>query len=223
MNDIDQTIQNVLVCIIPVLFAVTLHEVAHGFTAKYFGDPTAFSEGRLSLNPIRHIDPFGSILLPLLLFWSIGIPFGYAKPVPVDFSRLRNPRKQSGFVAAAGPAANFLMGLAWMLVYVLLQLGGVTERFFLEMASAGFTINAAMMVFNLIPVPPLDGGRIVTSLLPIAWARKYARIELYGVYVFVALVALMYFHVLDGGLRWAIGIVIKLFFSLVSPLTTLLS
>jgi Zn-dependent protease len=223
MNDIDQTIQNVLVCIIPVLFAVTLHEVAHGYTAKYFGDPTAFSEGRLSLNPIKHIDPFGSILLPLLLFWSIGIPFGYAKPVPVDFGRLRNPRKQSGFVALAGPAANFFMGLAWMLVYVLLQSAGVTERFFLEMASAGFTINAAMMVFNLIPVPPLDGGRIVTSLLPITWARKYARIELYGVYVFVALVALMYFHVLDGGLRWSIGVVIKLFFSLVSPLTTLLS
>jgi Zn-dependent protease len=223
MNDIDQTIQNVLVCIIPVLFAVTLHEVAHGYTAKYFGDPTAFSEGRLSLNPIKHIDPFGSIILPLLLFWSIGIPFGYAKPVPVDFSRLRNPRKQSGFVALAGPAANFFMGLGWMLMYVLLQLGGVTERFFLEMASAGFTINAAMMVFNLIPVPPLDGGRIVTSLLPPALARSYARIELYGLYVFVALVALMYFHVLDGGLRWAIGIVIKLFFALVSPLTTLLS
>ncbi|HEV7813706.1 MAG TPA: site-2 protease family protein [Janthinobacterium sp.] len=223
MNDIDHLIQTILICIIPVLFAVTLHEVAHGFTAKYFGDPTAFSAGRLSLNPIRHIDPFGSVLLPLLLFWSIGIPFGYAKPVPVDFSRLRNPRKQSGLVALAGPGANFFMGLGWMIADVLMRGLGVTEPFFLGMADAGISINAAMMVFNLIPIPPLDGGRIVTSILPIAVARKYARIELYGMYVFIALVALMYFHVLDGMLKWAIGVVINLFYTLVSPLTFLLS
>jgi Zn-dependent protease len=221
--NIDHIIQTIAVYVIPVLFAVTLHEAAHGYVARYFGDPTASNEGRLSLNPAKHIDPFGSILLPLLLFFTIHIPFGYAKPVPVDFSRLRNPRKQMAWVAAAGPAANFAMGLMWMVFFVVLNAAQINEPFFLQMAGAGVSVNAAMMVFNLIPLPPLDGGRIVTGILPLALARKYARIELYGMYVFAGIVALMYFHVLDGVLTGGIELVITIFSRIVSPLISLLS
>ncbi len=223
MSDINEVIQTIAVYLIPVLFAISLHEASHGYAARYFGDPTASNEGRLSLNPMRHIDPFGTVLLPLLLYFTIQVPFGYAKPVPVDFSRLRNPKKQMAWVAFAGPAANFAMGLGWMIFLVLLYSVHVEESFFLKMAAAGVSVNAAMFVFNLIPVPPLDGGRIVTGLLPMDLARKYARIEMYGIYVFGALVLLMYSGVLSGVLRGAIGFVIGIFQTLVYPLATLLS
>lgn len=222
MNDINQVIQTIAVYLIPVLFAISLHEAAHGYVARYFGDPTASNEGRLSLNPAKHIDPFGTVLLPLLLYMTIHIPFGYAKPVPVDYSRLRNPKKQMAWVAAAGPAANFAMGLGWMVLLMLLASVDADE-FFLKMASAGVSVNAAMCVFNLIPIPPLDGGRVMTGLLPLELARKFARIELYGVYVFGLLVALMYFRVLDGVLIGAIQVVIGIFKLLVLPLTFLLN
>jgi Zn-dependent protease len=223
MSDFNQVIQTIAVYLIPVLFAISLHEAAHGYAARYFGDPTASNQGRLSINPIRHIDPFGTVLLPLLLYLTIQVPFGYAKPVPVDFGRLRNPKKQMAWVAAAGPAANFVMGLAWMIALVLLHVGDVGEPFFLKMAAAGITVNAAMCVFNLIPVPPLDGGRIVTGLLPMRLARPYASIERYGLYVFGALVLLMYTGVLNGALRGGIEFVIGIFGMLVYPLTLLLS
>src|SRR5471030_1404136 len=159
MNDYDPAtiIWTITVYLIPVLFAISLHEAAHGYVAKYFGDPTASDAGRLSLNPAKHIDPFGTILLPLLLFFAIHIPFGYAKPVPVDFNRLRNPKKQMAWVAAAGPAANFVMGLGWMVALVLLDAAQVSEPYFAEVAKAGVGVNAAMCAFNLIPIPPLDG------------------------------------------------------------------
>lgn len=223
MSDFNQVIQTIAVYLIPVLFAISLHEAAHGYAARYFGDPTASNEGRLSINPIRHIDPFGTVLLPLLLYLTIQVPFGYARPVPVDFGRLRNPKKQMAWVAAAGPAANFVMGLGWMVALVLLHVAGVGEPFFLKMAAAGITVNAAMFVFNLIPVPPLDGGRIVTGLLPMRLARPYASIERYGLYVFGALVVLMYTGVLNGALRGGIEFVIGIFGMLVYPLTLLLS
>ncbi|MET3133807.1 Zn-dependent protease [Oxalobacteraceae bacterium GrIS 1.11] len=223
MNDFNQVIQTIAVYLIPVLFAISLHEAAHGYVARYFGDPTASNEGRLSLNPAKHIDPFGTILLPLLLYLTIQIPFGYAKPVPVDFSRLRNPKKQMAWVALAGPAANFAMGLGWMVLLVLLSAAHVSEPFFLKMAVAGVSVNAAMFVFNLIPVPPLDGGRVLTGLLPEPWAAQYARIELYGMYVFGLLVALMYFGVLDGVLLLAIHFVIRILETIVLPLTFLLN
>jgi Zn-dependent protease len=222
MNDINQVIQTIAVYLIPVLFAISLHEAAHGYVARYFGDPTASNEGRLSLNPAKHIDPFGTVLLPLLLYMTIHIPFGYAKPVPVDYSRLRNPKKQMAWVAAAGPAANFAMGLGWMVLLMLLASVDADE-FFLKMASAGVSVNAAMCVFNMIPIPPLDGGRVMTGLLPLELARKFARIEQYGVYVFGLLVALMYFRVLDGVLIGAIQVVIGIFKLLVLPLTFLLN
>ncbi|WP_317204473.1 site-2 protease family protein [Janthinobacterium sp.] len=223
MNDMSQTIQTIAVYLIPVLFAISLHEAAHGYVAKYFGDPTASNEGRLSLNPARHIDPFGTILLPLMLYWSIGIPFGYAKPVPVDFARLRNPKKQMAWVALAGPAANFAMGLGWMVLLVLLASFQLREPFFLRMAAAGVSVNAAMCVFNLIPIPPLDGGRIMTGILPMKLARVYGGIERYGVVVFLLLVFLMYQRVLDAPLMAAIQFVVGLFKVLVLPLTLLLN
>src|SRR5476649_768035 len=225
MNDYDPAtiIRTITVYLIPVLFAISLHEAAHGYVAKYFGDPTASDAGRLSLNPAKHIDPFGTILLPLLLFFAIHIPFGYAKPVPVDFNRLRNPKKQMAWVAAAGPAANFVMGLGWMVALVLLDAAQVSEPYFAEVAKAGIGVNAAMCAFNLIPIPPLDGGRIVTGLLPNKLAVKFAQIERYGIYVFGALVALMYMGLLNGLLMGAIGIVIQLFTLLVLPLSLLLN
>lgn len=191
MNNFDQVIQTITVFAIPVLFAISLHEAAHGYAARYFGDNTAEKLGRLTPNPIKHIDPFGTILLPLMLQFFGMPPFGYAKPVPVDFNRLRNPKKQMGFVAAAGPAANFAMGLGWVLLYVLLRGLGVTEPFLLEMCLAGLTVNAVMCAFNLIPIPPLDGGRIVTAMLPRDLAYKFASIERLGPFIFIGLILLL--------------------------------
>jgi Zn-dependent protease len=230
MNELDTIVRTVTVYAIPVLFAISLHEAAHGYVARYFGDPTASDAGRLSLNPGRHIDPFGTILLPLMLYLSpLHVPFGYAKPVPVDFDRLRNPHRQMPWVAAAGPAANFAMALGWMVLFVLLASKGANDgssnmgEFFFKMAKAGVGVNVAMFVFNLIPVPPLDGGRILTGLLPLPLARKFARIERYTLWVFAALIGLMYLGVLDGVFVRAIGFVTRLLATLVYPLTFLLS
>lgn len=225
MSDFNTIVQTVAVYLVPVLFAISLHEASHGYAARYFGDPTASDQGRLSLNPIRHIDPFGTVILPLLLYFTIQVPFGYAKPVPVDFSRLRNPKKQMAWVAFAGPGSNFVMGLAWMIAFVVLSVLPPTEigAFLRKMAGAGVSVNAAMFVFNMIPVPPLDGGRIVTGILPMSLARPYASIERYGMYVFGALVLLMYLGVLNGVLLAAIKFVIGIFVMLVSPLTAMLT
>ena len=225
MSDFNTIVQTVAVYLVPVLFAISLHEASHGYAARYFGDPTASNEGRLSLNPIRHIDPFGTVVLPLLLYLTIQVPFGYAKPVPVDFSRLRNPKKQMAWVALAGPGSNFVMGFAWMIAFVVLSVLPPTEigAFLRKMAGAGVSVNAAMFVFNMIPVPPLDGGRIMTGILPMSLARPYASIERYGIYVFGALVLLMYLGVLDGVLLAAIKFVIGIFVMLVSPLTAMLA
>lgn len=225
MSDFNTIVQTVAVYLVPVLFAISLHEASHGYAARYFGDPTASNEGRLSLNPIRHIDPFGTVILPLLLYLTIQVPFGYAKPVPVDFSRLRNPKKQMAWVAFAGPGSNFVMGFAWMIAFVVLSVLPPSEMcaFFRKMAGAGVSVNAAMFVFNMIPVPPLDGGRIMTGILPMSLARPYASIERYGMYVFGALVLLMYLGVLNGVLLAAIRFVIGIFVMLVSPLTAMLT
>jgi len=192
MNNTDQIIQAIAVYAIPVLFAISLHEAAHGYVARYFGDNTAEQMGRLTPNPIKHIDLFGTIILPVLLLLSpLHMAFGYAKPVPVDYNRLRNPKKQMGFVAAAGPAANFAMGLGWVFLFVLFRAIGVKEPFLIEMCQAGLTANAVMCAFNLIPIPPLDGGRIVTSLLPRDLAYKFASIERLGPFIFIGLIVLL--------------------------------
>lgn len=189
MNDLIQT---VAVYALPVLFAITLHEAAHAYAARYFGDSTAYMLGRMSLNPIKHIDPFGTILIPILLYFSTGgaFLFGYAKPVPINFGQLRKPKRDMAWVALAGPAANFVMALIWLLVLIGLAAFQVQEDFFALMARAGVLTNLVMFAFNLFPIPPLDGGRILTSLLPNKYAYKFAQIEPYGFFIVMALVLL---------------------------------
>lgn len=186
----DDTIRTILVYALPVLFAITVHEAAHAYAAKYFGDATAYLQGRVSLNPIKHIDPIGTIVLPLAMFVMTAGSFliGYAKPVPVYFGNLRNPKRDMAWVALAGPAANFIMALGWLLFGFVLAAAGVYEEFFVLMVEAGLKINLIIMAFNLFPVPPLDGGRIVISLLPNKLAYKYEQVERYGFFIVLGLV-----------------------------------
>ena len=189
MNDLIQT---VLIYALPVLFSITVHEAAHGYAARYFGDYTATMLGRVTLNPIKHIDPIGTILMPLLLYFSTSgaFLFGYAKPVPVNFSHLRRPKRDMIWVALAGPASNFVQAIAWALLLVVLVATIVEERFFMEMARAGVLVNLVMWAFNLFPLPPLDGGRILVGLLPTKAAITFSRIEPYGFFIVLALVLL---------------------------------
>lgn len=219
----QQIILTLCVFAIPFLFAVTLHEAAGGYAARRLGDPTPGEAGRLSLNPARHIDAFGTIVLPLLTFISLQIPVGYAKRMPYDFSRLRKPKEHMGLIALAGPMANFLMGLTWMALGAVMIAIGTQEKFFLEVARAGVTVNAAIFVLNMIPLPPMAGGRILIAVLPLPMARWVAQIERYGMYVALALLALLYLRVLDGLLIKAMDLVFKAYYILLAPLTILLS
>jgi Zn-dependent protease len=187
MSDLIQT---VLIYALPVLFAITLHEAAHGYAALRLGDKTASMLGRVTLNPMAHIDPVGTILMPLLLYFSTGgaFLFGYAKPVPVRFDRLRHPKKDMVWVALAGPASNLLQALLWGVMMYVLAGVGVQERFFLEMCRAGMLTNVVMFAFNLFPLPPLDGGRILVGLLPWRQAAMVSRIEPWGFFIVMALV-----------------------------------
>jgi Zn-dependent protease len=192
----DEIIQKIAVYALPLIFAITLHEAAHAYAAKYFGDTTAYAAGRMSLNPAKHIDPFGTIVLPLI-FFLIGSLFpsgglfvlGYAKPVPIDFGKLRKPKRDMAWVALAGPAANFLMALLAWIAYLLLHAGGVDEPYFVQVTKAAVEVNLLFFAFNLFPLPPLDGGRIMTSVLPNKYAYKFAQIEPYGFFIVVALLA----------------------------------
>ena len=201
-------IQKIAIYALPVIFAITVHEAAHGYAAKHFGDMTAFNAGRITLNPLKHIDMFGTIILPALTVMLGGILFGWAKPVPVDFRRLRNPKKDMLWVAAAGPASNFAMAIFWALVMKFSV--NVPEAFVLPMAlmaKAGVTINIVLMVLNLLPLPPLDGGRIAVSLLPMNLARPFAQIERYG---FIILIILLFSGVLGRILEPLINLVYAL-------------
>ncbi len=196
MEDILQTLA---IYAIPVIFAITLHEAAHGYVARYFGDPTAWQLGRITLNPVKHVDLVGTLLVPaLILFFSKGaFIFGWAKPVPVDFNRLRRPKQDMLWVAAAGPGANLFMALCWG---ALLKLAVVAPQTayslpLAEMARAGIMVNGVLMLLNLLPLPPLDGGRIAVSLLPPGLSWRFARIERYG---FVILIVLLFTGVLSG-------------------------
>jgi Zn-dependent protease len=188
--DIQNLVQTVLIYALPVLFAITVHEAAHGYAARHFGDNTAWMLGRVTLNPVKHIDPVGTILMPLLLYFATSgtFLFGYAKPVPVNFGHLRNPKRDMVWVALAGPASNFVQALLWAVLLVVLSGTGVQERFFLEMAQAGVLVNLVMWAFNLFPLPPLDGGRILVGLLPWKQAQVVARIEPWGFFIVMALV-----------------------------------
>ena len=183
-------IQKIAVYALPVIFAITVHEAAHGFAARYFGDMTADRAGRITLNPLKHIDPIGTILLPALTLLVGGILFGWAKPVPVDFSRLRHPKRDMLWVAAAGPASNFVMALFWALM---IKFAVTVPSIYSEplglMGQAGVMINVVLMVLNLLPLPPLDGGRIALSLLPNRMAYQYAQIERYGFIILIVLLA----------------------------------
>ena len=188
--DIQNLIQTVLIYALPVLFAITVHEAAHGYAARHFGDNTAYMLGRITLNPIKHIDPIGTILMPIMLYFATSgaFLFGYAKPVPVNFGHLRNPKRDMVWVALAGPASNFVQAIFWAVVMITLVGTGVEERFFLEMARAGVLVNLVMWAFNLFPVPPLDGGRILVGLLPWKQAQMVSRLEPYGFFIVMGLV-----------------------------------
>lgn len=183
-------IQTVLIYALPVLFAITLHEAAHGYAARRFGDNTAWMMGRITLNPMKHIDPVGTILMPLLLYFATAgaFLFGYAKPVPVRFDRLHHPKRDMVWVALAGPGANLIQALLWGALLYLLTFAGVQERFFIDMCRAGVLTNVVMFVFNLFPLPPLDGGRILVGLLPWRAASALSRVEPWGFFIVMALV-----------------------------------
>ncbi len=194
--DLTQLIQTVALYALPVLFAITVHEAAHGYAARHFGDNTAWSMGRVTLNPIKHIDPIGTILMPLLLYFATSgaFVFGYAKPVPVRFGQLRNPKRDMIWVALAGPGANLAQAGLWGALLYLLVGAGVTEPFFIEMCQAGTLVNLVMFAFNLFPLPPLDGGRILVGLLPYRAAVAVSRLEPWGFFIVMGLI---YFHIVD--------------------------
>ena len=188
--DIANLIQTVALYALPVLFAITIHEAAHGYAARHFGDNTAYLQGRMTLNPLKHIDPIGTILMPLMLYFATSgaFLFGYAKPVPVNFGALRNPKRDMVWVALAGPASNFAQAIFWALMLVGLAATGIEEPFFLKMAQAGVLVNLVMWAFNLFPLPPLDGGRILVGLLPWKQAQMVSRIEPWGFFIVMGLV-----------------------------------
>ena len=191
MNSI---IQLIAVCAIPLIFSITLHEAAHGYAAMRFGDRTAWFAGRVTLNPAKHIDPFGTIILPLIMLagsaatGAAGFIFGWAKPVRVNFGALRNPKRDMIWVALAGPASNLLQAILWGILLKVLLVLGVSEEFFLRMAAFGISINIFLMAFNLIPIPPLDGGRVAVGVLPWSVGRYLDRLEPYGMWIVLALV-----------------------------------
>lgn len=215
----ESLISSLAIWALPVLLAITLHEAAHGYVARHFGDPTAHLAGRITLNPFKHIDPIGTILVPAgilamsTLFGGSGILFGWAKPVPVDFGRLRNPKGDMLWVAAAGPFMNFVMAIGWALLFKLTL--ALPEHGYslpmLQMANAGVQINLVLMCLNLLPIPPLDGGRIAVSLLPGRLAWHFSRIEPFGFPILLVLL----FSGLLGTVLWPL---IALFQSLIATI-----
>ena len=183
-------IQTIAVYALPVIFAITLHEAAHGYAARLLGDNTAYVLGRVSFNPMRHIDPIGTIVIPIVLYFvtSGAFMFGYAKPVPVAFGNLRNPRWGSLWVAAAGPGSNFVQAIVWGVIAVMLAVFHVDEKFFTGMAAAGVSVNLVLGVLNLFPLPPLDGGRVLMALLPVRASIAFSKLEPYGFFIVMALV-----------------------------------
>ena len=199
----QELIQTITVYALLVLLGITLHEAAHGYVARLFGDPTAAQAGRISLNPVRHIDPVGTIVVPLVLLFSTkllggaGLLFGWAKPVPVDWGKLRKPKRDMLWVALAGPASNLFMAVLWAIsLRLLVESGSALDSFWVRMGIAGIQVNLVLMALNLLPLPPLDGGRIVFSLLPDRLAWQYGRLEPYGLVILIVL--------LVSGMLWTL-------------------
>ena len=208
-------VQKIAVWVVPVLLAITVHEVSHGWIARKLGDNTAFMLGRLTLNPLKHVDPVGTILIPgMLLLMQAGFIFGYAKPVPINWKNLRHPKRDMALVAVAGPVSNLLMAIGWALLIRLGLLLGETGMALVLMGVAGITINIILMVLNLLPLPPLDGGRVMTGLLPGPWAYKFSRIEPYGFFILIALLV-------TGVLGMVLWPVISVVMSMVVPVSGL--
>ena len=206
-------VQQIAAWVLPVLLAITVHETAHGWVARRFGDKTAEMLGRLTLNPIKHVDPVGTILVPaLMLLLPVGFVFGWAKPVPVDWRNFKHPKQDMAWVAVAGPLSNLLMALVWALA-ARFALGLPADTWLalplLFMGVAGIFINTILMVLNLLPLPPLDGGRVVTGLLPAPYAYQFARIEPYGFFILLALL-------FTGILSFVMSPLIELFLQLMA-------
>lgn len=218
MNEIIQTFA---VYALPVLFAITLHEASHAYAARYFGDSTAYLQGRMSLNPVKHIDPIGTLLIPIVLY-VVGSPFlfGYAKPVPVNWANLRKPKRDMAWVALAGPGANIVMALMWMALFLFLSAWQAEEPFFMRMAQAGIVVNLVVFAFNLFPVPPLDGGRVMASVLPSKYAYQFEKIEPYGFFI---ILGLLFLGVLRYWMVPVMTITHQALLIIMSPLTFLLN
>jgi Zn-dependent protease len=203
--DFHNVLIQILVYALPVIFAITLHEAAHGYVAKHFGDSTAYMLGRVTLNPVKHIDPLGTVVIPIATMLAGGFLFGWAKPVPVNFNNLRQPKRDSLWVAAAGPFANGVQAIIWAIVAKVLLAtvapSGLVGPFWLAVAEAGIQLNIMFAILNLLPILPLDGGRILTSLLPDKLSYAYSRTEPYGLFILLALV-------LTGALSWMLGPVV---------------
>ena len=190
--DFANLIQTIAIYALPVLFAITIHEAAHGYAARRLGDNTAWMLGRVTLNPLKHIDPIGTIVMPLVLYVAAqgAFLFGYAKPVPVNFGHLRKPKRDMVWVALAGPASNLVQAILWAIGLVVMVGMGVQETFFIKMAQAGILVNLVICAFNLFPLPPLDGGRILVGLLPFKQSQWVARLEPWGFFIVIGLVLL---------------------------------
>lgn len=218
--DLSRSLALAAVYAIPLIFAVTVHETAHGLAARYFGDTTAASQGRLSLNPVNHIDPVGTVVVPIICMAFMLPVFGWAKPVPIDPARMRNPRRDMAIVSLAGPLSNFLMAVIWTIVWGLAANAfgpgphsGDLGSFVLQMAQAGVFVNIVLMIFNLIPVPPLDGSKIVAYFLPAKWLRPYLSLGRYGLFIVMFLIfSGILTPVLSGGLNFFVNLLTRTLF-----------